>query len=124
MPTKRRNASESASRQAIPRSAPMPSKYPSSCALDRIANGPFRLLGDLLTIRLNRRRNAISVDSGRAGSSHLSWFSGLTANLAHGVYMHNSRECGYTLILLLVSTVTSAQAGEEFRTLVINDLSG
>ena len=38
--------------------------------------------------------------------------------------MHNSRECGYTLILLLVSTVTSAQAGEEFRTLVINDLSG
>ena len=38
--------------------------------------------------------------------------------------MHNSRECGYTLILLLVSTVTSAQVGEEFRTLVINDLSG
>jgi hypothetical protein len=30
MPTKRRNASESASRQAIPRSAPMPSKYPIS----------------------------------------------------------------------------------------------
>jgi len=38
--------------------------------------------------------------------------------------MHNSRECGYTLILLLVSTVTSAQAAEEFRSLVINDLSG
>src|ERR1700751_131700 len=44
--------------------------------------------------------------------------------MAHGVYMHNSRECGYTLILLLVSTVTSAQAAEEFRSLVINDLSG
>ena len=38
--------------------------------------------------------------------------------------MHNTRECGYTLILLLVSTVSSAQAAEEFRSLVINDLSG
>jgi hypothetical protein len=38
--------------------------------------------------------------------------------------MHNTRECGYALILLLVSTVTSAQVGEEFRNLVINDLSG
>jgi hypothetical protein len=28
MPTKRRRASESANRQAMPRSAPMPSKYP------------------------------------------------------------------------------------------------
>ena len=28
MPTKRRSANESAKRQAIPRSAPMPSKYP------------------------------------------------------------------------------------------------
>src|SRR4029077_13221002 len=42
----------------------------------------------------------------------------------HGVYMHNTKECGYALILLLVSTVTSAQVGEEFRSLVINDLSG
>jgi hypothetical protein len=38
--------------------------------------------------------------------------------------MHNTKECGYALILLLVSTVTSAQVGEEFRILVINDLSG
>jgi hypothetical protein len=36
MPTKRRTASKSANRQAIPRSAPMPSKYPISNARKQI----------------------------------------------------------------------------------------
>ena len=38
--------------------------------------------------------------------------------------MRKTMEVGFTLILLLVSTVTSAQMGEHFRTLVINDRSG
>ena len=44
MPTKRRNASESASRHAIPRSAPMPSKYPISSELCRSRRGCLKEL--------------------------------------------------------------------------------
>ena len=38
--------------------------------------------------------------------------------------MHKGMECGCAAILLLASMVSSAQVGEEFRTLVVNDQSG
>ena len=38
--------------------------------------------------------------------------------------MGKSMQVGFTLILSVVSIVTSAQTGEQFRTLVINDQSG